>query len=281
MAVPTLKIRALGEARVWVNGGPVRWRARSSRDLLFYLLSYPEGRHRQDILSTLWQLEPSPQSYRRLRLTLHRLRAALGGSETVVLDPEREHLRLCQEVLGASDLYAFYATLGVARQAEPGQARAAGYRQALAIYREFMQGEEADWIHEARQVHQQVYVQAAVELALELCQAEAGAGSCDQMARVLIQALRTDPYLGEDYHQWLMRCLTHAEGKYAAMEHYRRFIRFLREHLGERPLAETRALAEQIRSGREVLCLPPGQHPHGFDCPLTLDGACKKWRGVG
>ncbi len=275
--LPNLKIRALGEAGVWIKGQPVHWRARASRDLLFYLLSYPEGRHRQEILSRLWQLEPSSQSYRRLRLTLHRLRAVLGGPESVLFDLEREHLRLNPEVLEASDLYAFYTTLGQAQQAPSTELRVVKYRQALGLYSDFMMGEETEWIQEARETHRQFYVQAAVELALELCMDSPG--SCDQMVQILIQALQADPYLGEDYHQWLMRCLTHAEGKYAALEHYRRLIHFLREQLGERPMLETRDLAEQIRRGERVLCQPPEQHPHGFNCPLTA-ATCKKWSSV-
>ena len=117
---------------------------------------------------------------------------------------------------------------------------------------------------------------AAVGLALELCRAEPE-GSCDQMAQALMQALRQDPYLGEDYHQWLMRCLAQSEGVYAAIEHYRRLIHFLQAHLGDRPLEETRDLAERIRGGEAVLCRPPEQRPHGIDCPLTLNGACQLW----
>lgn len=268
--VSPLKIRALGEAGVWVNGEPVRWRARPSRDLLFFLLSHPEGRRRQEILSRLWGLEPSPQSYRRLRLTLHRLRAALGGPQAVLFDPLREHLRLNRAVLEASDLYAFQAALRRAEQAREAQARVKGLGEALTLYGEFMAGEEGEWVQEARQTLRQGYAQAAVELALELCMVNSG--SCDRMAQVLVQALRADPYLGEDYHQWLIRCLAQAEGKYAALEHYRRFVGFLREQLEEAPTSETRELAARIRRGEPVSCAPPQHLPHGFDCPLTPGG---------
>ncbi|WP_299432593.1 bacterial transcriptional activator domain-containing protein [uncultured Meiothermus sp.] len=276
LALPPLEIRAFGRAEVRAGGVPVRWRSRSVRDLLFFLLAHPEGRPREVVLATLWHLEPSASSLARLRLVLHRLRAVLGGPQAVVLDLEREQLSLSRAVLESSDVFAFHTALGETRRAEAGPTRAAHYRRALGLYAEFMAGEQAEWVCEARQVYQQLYVQAAVGLALELCRAEPE-GSCDQMAQALMQALRQDPYLGEDYHQWLMRCLAQSEGVYAAIEHYRRLIHFLQAHLGDRPLEETRDLAERIRGGEAVLCRPPEQRPHGIDCPLTLSGACQLW----
>jgi DNA-binding SARP family transcriptional activator len=272
-----LEIRVLGKPGVWLRGAPVRWRARSARDLLFYLLSFPEGRHRESVLASLWGLDPSPASFRRLRLTLHRLRSALEQPQAVRLD--RERLCLHEEVLKAADLTDFYLALGEAERATTSPERISAYRRARAAYRgEFLDGEQTEWVLELRARHQHSYVQAVVELALELCLVTPEVSSCDRMVEALVDALRTDPYLGEDYHQWLMRCLTQAESKYAALEHYRRLITFLREHLRERPAHETRELAEQIREGGRVLCQPPTRVPHGFRCPLTHEGDCKWWR---
>jgi DNA-binding SARP family transcriptional activator len=274
-----LEIRVLGEPGVWLRGTPVRWRAHSARDLLFYLLSYPEGRHRESVLASLWGLEPSPASFRRFRLTLHRLRAALERPQAVRL--ERERLLLHQDILKASDLGQFYLALGEAEHAATSPERISAYRKARAAYQgEFLEGEQAEWVLELRLLHQHSYTQAVVELALELCMTSPEASSCDRMVEALIDALRADPFLGEDYHQWLMRCLVQAESKYAALEHYRRFIAFLREHLSEWPTRETRELAERIRAGEGVLCQPPTRAPHGFSCPLTLERDCKRWRNL-
>jgi len=57
-----------------------------------------------------------------------------------------------------------------------------------------------------------------------------------------------------------MTCLTVTDDRYAATEHYRRFVRFLREELGDTPMPETVALAARIKCGEQICERRPGQH---------------------
>ena len=65
----------------------------------------------------------------------------------------------------------------------------------------------------------------------------------------LVRAAETDPLIGEDHHQRLMVCLTMTRDKYAAIEHYRRYRHFLAEEVGDTPMPDTVALAEQLKAG--------------------------------
>jgi hypothetical protein len=62
----------------------------------------------------------------------------------------------------------------------------------------------------------------------------------------------------------LMACLASVESKYAAVEHYRRFIKYLRSDLADTPMTETTALAERLKEG-EFTCL----HQIGTHAPCA------------
>ncbi|WP_084542139.1 AfsR/SARP family transcriptional regulator [Calidithermus chliarophilus] len=260
-----LQVRTLGEAEVWLEGRPVQWRADSARLLFFYLLAHPEGRSREQILEALWDAAPDAGANNRFRVTVHRIRVALGWPGAVL--EEHGRYRLAPEVLRASDVGAFYQALERAGRAEAPQARLRGYQRALELYRgEFLPQEGAEWAGETREQVRAAYVQAELALSRLFC----GLHQCPASVAALARALHADPYLGEDQHQRLMGCLNAVEGKYAAIEHYRRFLHFLREELGDSPMPETLELAEHLKRDEAVYW--PGPEPGtrvgtDFDCP--------------
>lgn len=266
-----LEVRALGPAEVLVGGREAEWRASAARDLFFYLLSHPEGRSKEDILVTLWDLDASPAANNRFRVTVHRVRAALGSPDAIL--EERGRYRLGPAVFAASDVHRLHAGLDEADRAEDAASRLAAIQRALAAYRgEYLSGERAEWASLAREEHRAAYTRAAVELSLLHCDHR----SCAEAVGALVRALRADPYLGENHHQKLMTCLSVVEGKYAAIEHYRRYLRFLRDELDDTPMDETLELAERIKAG-EPICRPhPGPNAvPTLNCPLTPDGRCR------
>ncbi|PTA66348.1 AfsR/SARP family transcriptional regulator [Deinococcus arcticus] len=264
-----LTLRSLGRAEVLRGGQPVKWEAESARDLVFFLMAHPEGRSREDIIHGLWQEDGTARSGNRFRVTLHRARAALGdpGSITEAYGA----YRLSGEVLRASDVFRLYAALADAEHAE-GDARFFALGQAIAEYGgDFLPHVQADWVHSAREEHQAAYTRACLERSVLHCEQL----HCELAVRDLVAALRRDPFLGENHHQKLMTCLSVVEDKYAATEHYRRFVRFLRDDLSDAPMPETVALAERIKGG-ERIC-GHGQKaptPLAHTCPLTPDGRC-------
>ncbi len=269
----TLQVHSLGRAEVLVNDLPADWHAQAAKELFFFLLSHPEGSSKDEIFERLWGLESDPASNNRFRVTVHRVRAALGRSDAII--EEYGRYRLSNEVLSSTDIHELYSVLEQANHASDPSERRQGYQHALSLYAgEYLLGENADWVLEAREEHKAAYVRAALELSLLHCDQ----GSCESAVGALVRALRADPFIGENYHQKLMTCLSVVEGKYASIEHYRRFLAFLREELEDSPMQETRDLAERIKDGESICTRKVGpEEGTGWttNCPLTSDGSCR------
>ncbi|GGR03043.1 AfsR/SARP family transcriptional regulator [Deinococcus ruber] len=269
-ATPRLQIRTFGRAEVLVDGQSAEWHAASAQDLCFYLLSFPAGRTRAQILDDLWGLEADHQSGNRFRVTLHRLRGALGLPNSV--NEAYGRYSLSPEVFQASDVQQFYAALQRADRAADSQERMAAYRQVLDTYAgEYLPEFQTEWARQARQEHQAAFVRACTDLSAVYCELS----DCREAVSTLTQALKLDPFIGENYHQKLMTCLSVTENRYAAIEHYRRFIRFLQDDLQDTPMSETAQLAERVKSGEHICKKMQGQEaPSTYHCPLTVDGVC-------
>ena len=272
----TLSIRTLGNTEVLIDGQPADWHAQTARELFLFLLSNPEGVSKNEILERLWGLEPTPSASNRFRVTVHRVRTALDRHDAI--REEFGRYRVSSEVLCATDIHRWYTTLERANHATDPTERLSLYQRALGMYHgDYLPGENADWVNGVREEHKAAYVRAALEVSLLHCDH----GSCESAVGALVRALRADPYIGENYHQKLMTCLSVVEGKYASIEHYRRFIHFLREELSDAPMDETRDLAERIKGGESICVRHLGPDvPLTLNCPLTPDGSCPGVFGV-
>jgi two-component SAPR family response regulator len=268
----TLQVHSLGRAEVLVDDLPADWHAQAAKELFFFLLSHPEGSSKDEIIERLWGLDSDPASNNRFRVTVYRVRTALGRSDAII--EEYGRYRLSNEVLSSTDIHRLYSVLERANHASDPSERRQNYQSALNLYAgEYLAGENADWVLEAREEHKAAYVRAALELSLLHCDQ----GSCEAAVGALVRALRADPFIGENYHQKLMTCLSVVEGKYASIEHYRRFLAFLREELEDSPMQETRDLAERIKGGESICKRKVGpEEGTGWttNCPLTADGSC-------
>ena len=247
--MPTLKIVTFGQTRITLDGQEIVWHATSARDLFLYLLSFPDGRSQRDVASVLWPDEENQDaaSSNRFRVALHRVRAALGKTGAIFLEYER--YRLSPEVLAASDVFAMQAALRDAQLSGADlvsgtQPAREALQRAVDLYGgAYLTEVRADWADTAREEYKAAYVQATLELSMLHCEA----AECDMAIRHLAQALQADPLIGENYHQDLMACLASVESKYAAIEHYRRFIKYLRSDLADTPMSETTVLAERLK----------------------------------
>ena len=54
--------------------------------------------------------------------------------------------------------------------------------------------------------------------------------------------------------------LASVESHYAAVEHYRRFVKYLRDDFSDTPMRETTALAERLKGGEEISADQIGTH---------------------
>jgi DNA-binding SARP family transcriptional activator len=240
--MPMLKIVTLGRTNATMDGTEIAWHAASARELFFYLLSFPGGRSKEDVASKLWpqQEDDTAASSNRFRVALHRVRAALGTTEAVVREYER--YQLSPEVLQASDVHALQVALHDADHAHEAADRRAALQRAVDLYGgEYLPDVRADWADTAREEHRASYVRST----LELSRLHHDAGEHDLAIRHLTQALRADPLIGENHHQDLMVRLASVNSTYAAVEHYRRFVKYL----SDTPMRETTALAERLKAG--------------------------------
>jgi DNA-binding SARP family transcriptional activator len=254
-----LDILTFGQARVAFAGQDVAWPAASARDLLLYLLSSPSGRSRADIVTALWPDEQLDRAAagNRFRVALHRLRVALRDAGAVT--EELERYRLSSAVIQASDAWKLGQALRDAEVAQTPAERRTALLTAVGLYSgEYLPDHRSDWAAEVRAAHKASYVQASLELSMLHC----AAAECAPAIRQLAGALRADPLIGENYHQDLMACLASVQGKYAAVEHYRRFLELLRLDLGETPMQETNELAARLKAGDDVC-----PHQIGRDLP--------------
>jgi|GEM_PF-1291182 len=260
--MPALDISVLGQAQVLVDGKTAVWQAAGAIELFYFLLAHPEGRTKEDILAKLWNKEVDGASGNRFRVTMHRLRAALGGGERgagqkgagekgageSVLEVGGR-FKLSQEVLASSDLYAMHRAFDRAEHATDDSERRELLEGGIALYHgDFLPDLKVDWAVEAREEHRAAYVRAALELSLLYCDQT----RCEAAVASLARALKADPFIGENYHQDLMTCMTVIEQKYGAVEHYRDFLRLLRDDLDDTPMLETVRLYDRIKGGQPL-----------------------------
>ena len=277
--MPALLVQTFGHGAVLIGGQEAQWHAASARELFFYLLSFPEGRTRSEILEDLWGLDADTASANRFRVTTHRLRSALGRPDA--LSERFGRFRLSAGVFGATDVQSFYTALSAAEHATTPQERLAAYRRVQALYiGDYLPELQTGWAEQARAEHQAAFVRACIALSALCCETSA----CDDAVTALTVALKIDPFVGENHHQKLMTCLSVTQDQYAATEHYRRFIRFLRDDLGDTPMPETSALAERVKGGEHIceraLATEPRDRQEvpgplqGHRCPFSGDGSC-------
>ena len=260
-----LEIRTIGHSGVFIDGEVVLWRAELARTLVFYLLTYPHGRTRDQIIDALWNAEPDPITANRFRVLIYRARAALGGRDSILED--HSHYHLAAKILKTSDTHAFYTTLASTEHVLTPKVRLASLQHALTQYHgDYLPLETAAWANQAREEHRTCYVRAEIELSGLYCDQ----GSCESSVAALARALHADPFIGENYHQKLIIGLCHVKGIYAAIEHYRRFVAFLRSELEDAPMRETIELVARLKNG-EHLNYHLGDHHHQPDAKKPFE----------
>jgi two-component SAPR family response regulator len=256
-----LKILTLGQGEVLVHGQPAKWHSDSARALFFYLLSHPDGKSREEIIDAIWNSSPSAAINNRFRVTMCRLRNALGWRESIAESHSR--YQLDPAVLEASDSHEFYVLIDQAQHERNWALRLEGYEQAFVLYvGDYLPFETSTWVLKIRNEHNAAFARAKIAVSLLHC----NQGLCQSSVGVLVSALDHDPFLGENHHQKLMSCLSVVEGKFAAIEHYRRFLAFLNSDIKDTPMPETVVLAARIKGG-ERICL---RALHQANLPIKL-----------
>jgi DNA-binding SARP family transcriptional activator len=246
---PGLRIFALGPARVEKGGclltSSPDW-IQKSRELLFYLLSHPDGRTKEQIGLALWPDASSAQLRSSFHDTVYRLRRALGGKEWIVFEKGRYAFN--RSLPYSFDVEAFEENLSEARslQSEAPQKAVRHLEKAVGLYGgDFLEDSaDSEWAMLRQEGLWREYQEALLFLGRLLL----ARGCHAQAAEAYRKALAHDAYL-EEAHRELMRCQAALGERGRAIRHYEELVELLDEQLGTAPAPETSALYESLRSG--------------------------------
>ncbi len=234
-----LRIYALGQPRVELDGKTVQWATTQSRDLLFYLLQHPIGLRKEELGGTFWP-DHSPHKLDGIfRSTLYRLRRALFRDSVVYEDgvyrvnPALDHWY---------DVSTFQVCLEQAEHSEDPAGRVALLGEAIGLYEgDYLEGVYEDWCVVERERLREAFLSAVETLAGLHAQQGYLLQAIDEYQRLLKQ----DPYR-ETAHRELMRCYYRQGDRAAAIRQYRACVRILLQDLGLSPSLETERLYLEI-----------------------------------
>jgi predicted ATPase/DNA-binding SARP family transcriptional activator/DNA-binding CsgD family transcriptional regulator len=274
-----VRIWLLGGFRVAVGSRTVQesaWRLRKAASLVKLLALAPGHRmHREQAMNLLWPESDKKAASNNLRQTLHAARRALTSDPAEgsrYMASEDESLALCPAGSLWVDVKAFEQAASTAsRSHEP-----TAYEVALDLYGgELLPADRyEEWAKEYGQRLRETRLSLLLGLA-RIYEERADYNSAAEALRVVVSEQSTR----EEAHAGLMRLYALMGSKREALAQYERLEEALQEALGTEPSASSRALKEEITSGRfppkdgrfpgSPLEEPPGDGKHNLPAPRT------------
>lgn len=260
-----LQIETFGGLTLWLTGSPhgtlaepvqpLHFEARSAEALLVYLVCQARPIARETLAEFLWPDRSQAQARTNLRVALHRLRQQLDPYLIIY----RQSIALNARAAVSVDCRAFEEHLAAGRLG-----------QAIALYRgDFLDGFYIDnspafeqWALLERERLRTLAISAYQQLILKA----QDMGRLEQAIGYAQRLLDVDP-LHEPTHRQLMRLLTQAGRRTAALSQYGICSQLLQTELDVLPDETTTALYEQIR----VDVLDKRQEKQRGHTPAILD----------
>lgn len=238
-------INLLGTPQILQDAQPLTITRKKSRALLYYLAAHAKPLTRDRLLAFFWPDQDRAAAQQVLRTTLHGLRKALGSA--LVVDDDT--LAIAPEVL--VDVRTFEANLTTPTSTRSVQL----LTSTLQLYRgdflsDFALSEAAefdDWVFGQQEHYRRLAVRGYVALSQEHEQQQNFAAALDALDR----ALQFDR-LQEDLQRTALRLHYLAGDRAGAIRRYESLRKLLDEELGVPPMAETRALYDQIVSDQGI-----------------------------
>ena len=243
-----IRIRLLGGFQVSVGSRTIEegaWRLRKAANLVKILALAGGNRlHREQVMYTLWPELGISAASNNLRQTLHTARRTFDPSMgSLYLASRDESLVLCPESSLWVDVDAFEEAARSARRSrEP-----AVYRAALDLYTGELLPRDRyeEWAEEPRLRLQQRYL----SLLLGLANLHEELADYDSAIEALGRVVSEEP-TREEAHAGLMRLYALVGNSGEAIAQYGRLEETLSRTLGTEPAASSRALREEITTGR-------------------------------
>ena len=245
-SVPALRIRTLGRLEIAVEGALVpsaAWGYAKARELLVYLLFWPEGRTREQLGIVLWPDASATQVRNSFHVTLHHLRRVLGHAEWVTFERGRYRLNVGDGI----EVDAFVAERRLTdalRRARRGDAPPEALETAVALYDgPFLDGEPVgDWHLDTRDRLARLHASALETLGNALLARERHAD-----AAVVFERLVHQEELHEAAYRSLMLCRAREGDQAGMIRDYRRLQAALRRELDAAPAPETMELFRRLQ----------------------------------
>jgi len=241
-APPQLSIRALGKAEVRVDGKVVTgadWQAQVARDLLFCLLSHPEGLTKEELGAILWPEGSLAQLKPNFKKTIYRVRRALG-QEVVLFEDDR--YRFNWDLDYEYDVETFLDKLAQAEKATSPHKQAAAYREAIRVYKgPYLPEVEGTWVWTERRRLEQLYLEATLKLAGIHLEAR----EYDQTLEYCQRALAEDPCM-EEAHRLAMRAYAAMGNRAAVARQFEYCQQILLQEVNAPPSSQTETLYETL-----------------------------------
>jgi DNA-binding SARP family transcriptional activator len=234
-----LSIQLLGAPQILQDGRPLTITRKKSRALLYYLAAHDKPLTREQLLAVFWPDSERVSAQQVLRTTLHGLRQALGAA--LVADDNTLSLAPDTDV----DVRAFELNLQRPTSTHSVQL----LTSTLQLYREdFLAGfalsdsaELDDWLT-AQQEH---YRRLAIRGFIALAGLHEQQQNYPAALEALDRALAFDP-LQEDVQRSALRVHYLAGDRTGAIRRYEALRKLLDEEMGVPPMAETRAVYDEI-----------------------------------
>ena len=248
---PSISVRALGPLEIAVDDAPLprkSWGYAKARELLVFLLLYPEGRTREQIGAALWPDASTAQVRNNFHVTLHHLRRALQRTQWIRFERDR----YCVAPLGVVDFDAATFEAGVTnalRLGRRGTLPLDDLGAALALYRgPFLESEPAgDWHLEWRDRFARLNATGLEALGTALI----SRGLYDDAAASFERLVHQEE-LHEPAYRSLIIARARAGDRSGAMREYRRLEAVLQREGEAAPRAETQAIFRRVARGEAV-----------------------------
>lgn len=243
-----LSIQLLGTPLILLDEQPLAITRKKSRALLFYLAAHDKPLTREHLLAFFWPDSDRASAQQVLRTTLHGLRQALGASLVV----DENTLALSPDV--DIDVRTFESRLQHPISTRSVQLLTSNFQlltSTLQLYRgDFLTSftlndspEFEDWITEQQEHYRRLAIRGFIALANLHEQQQNYAAALEALDR----ALAFDP-LQEDVQRGVLRLHYLAGDRPGAIRRYEALRKLLDEEMGVPPMAETRALYDEIIS---------------------------------
>ncbi|HTP09816.1 MAG TPA: AAA family ATPase [Anaerolineae bacterium] len=234
-----LSIQLLGTPVILQDDQPLAIPRKKSRALVYYLAAHDKPLTREQILSFFWPDSDRVSAQQVLRTTLHGLRQALGTA----LITDENMLALAPEI--NVDVRVFETAL----QRQPLTTHNQLLTTTLQLYRgDFLAGfslsdsaEFDDWLTEQQEHYRRLAIRGFIALAALHEQQQNYPAALEALDR----ALAFDP-LQEDVQRSALRVHYLAGDRTGAIRRYGALRKLLDEEMGIPPMAETRALYDEI-----------------------------------